>query len=364
MKVITNHYAELFIHNTPLMDVRAPVEFLRGAFPSAKNLPLMDDQQRETVGICYKNHGQDQAILKGNELVQGDMRKTRISAWVQFAKQNPNGYLYCFRGGLRSKITQQWMQDAGANLPIIEGGYKAMRAFLLKELETTAQQCSFKLVGGKTGSAKTTLINELNNGVDLEAAAYHRGSSFGRHAKEQNNQINFENILAIDFLKLRNKNIFNITLEDEARTIGKVGLPKNLFEKMRNSPIVVIEEPYEIRLERLVQEYVVNMLTEFKSQNTETAFECFSEYLLQCLEKIQKRLGPVRYETAHKMMKKALKRQKETGETSDHYDWLKTILDNYYDPMYEDQLRKREGFICFRGNYIECKEYLESSDLS
>ena len=354
-------YSQLFNNNAPLMDVRAPIEYSRGAFPNAKNLPIMDDQQREAVGTCYKDHGQDQAIAKGHELVQGELRDERIAAWVKFAEENPNGFLYCFRGGLRSKITKQWMQNAGADLPIVTGGYKALRTFLLNELELTTQQCTLKLVGGKTGSAKTILIKQLNNGVDLEAAAYHRGSSFGRHAMKQNNQINFENILAIDFLKLKHKNIHNIILEDEARTIGKVGLPKSLFEKMRNSKLVVIEEPYEARLERLLQEYVIDMYTEFENTNFERPFEYFSEYLTQSLEKIKKRLGPARYETAHKTMAQALHKHEQSDDVSGHYDWLKIILENYYDPMYEDQLKKREKFICFRGNYGECKEYLQTT---
>ena len=350
--------SEVFINSAPLMDVRAPIEYQRGAFPTAINLPLMDNQQRETVGICYNKHGQDQAILKGHELVQGELKNKRVSSWVKFANAHPDGFLYCFRGGLRSKITKQWMQEAGADLPIVEGGYKAMRTFLLNELEEAVDQCSFNLVGGKTGSAKTTLINELNNGIDLEAAAYHRGSSFGRHAKKQNNQINFENIVAIDFLKLRHKNICNIVLEDEARTIGKVGLPKSLFEKMRNSPLVVIEEPYEARLERLAKEYVIEMLAEFNNIEKQSPFICFSNYLLQSLKNIQKRLGPERYANTHHAMQEALQLHEKRDDISGHYDWLRIILDNYYDPMYEDQLKKREEFISFRGNYIECKEYL------
>ena len=43
----------LFLEQTPLLDVRAPVEFAKGAFPAASNLPLLDDLQREQVGIRY-----------------------------------------------------------------------------------------------------------------------------------------------------------------------------------------------------------------------------------------------------------------------------------------------------------------------
>ena len=33
-----------------MMDVRAPIEFERGAFPTSKNLPIMNDQQRKNRG--------------------------------------------------------------------------------------------------------------------------------------------------------------------------------------------------------------------------------------------------------------------------------------------------------------------------
>jgi len=48
------------------MDVRAPVEFLKGSFPTATNIPLLDDLQREQIGTRYKHAGQDEAIRLGN----------------------------------------------------------------------------------------------------------------------------------------------------------------------------------------------------------------------------------------------------------------------------------------------------------
>ena len=359
MQTNSDKFAKLFIDDIPLMDVRAPIEFQRGAFPNAKNLPIMDDAQREKVGKYYKTHGHELAIQKGHELIKDEIREKRIARWLAFYNKYPKAQLYCFRGGLRSKISQKWANEAGAEIPIITGGYKALRTFLLNELTLAAKTCSFMLIGGKTGSAKTILINQLVNGIDLESAAHHRGSTFGRHATEQSTQINFENRLAIDFLKLKNKNIQNIVLEDEARTIGKVGIPKVLFENMRKSPLVVIDEPFDSRLERLLKEYISDMLAEFHALDESKSFCDFSNYLLQSLENIKKRLGPVRYKSARHAMQDALFRQENKYDLTGHYDWLKIILENYYDPMYEDQLEKRNEHICFRGNYVECKEYLE-----
>ena len=39
----TDDYFDLFVNDVPLMDVRAPVEFTKGAFPCAANIPLLDD---------------------------------------------------------------------------------------------------------------------------------------------------------------------------------------------------------------------------------------------------------------------------------------------------------------------------------
>jgi len=147
----------LFLRDMPLMDVRAPAEFSQGAFPCAVNLPLMDDQERHEVGICYKQQGQDAAIKLGNKLVSGDIKAQRIAQWQTFAKQHPDAFLYCFRGGLRSRTTQQWLLESGVDLPLVNGGYKAMRRFLIDELEQSIAESRFFILGGKTGTGKKDL---------------------------------------------------------------------------------------------------------------------------------------------------------------------------------------------------------------
>ena len=49
----------LFLNDTPLMDVRAPIEANRGSFPFSENQPLLDDSQRRAIGICYKEKGEE-----------------------------------------------------------------------------------------------------------------------------------------------------------------------------------------------------------------------------------------------------------------------------------------------------------------
>ena len=88
--------------STRFIDLRAPVEYARGALPGAVNLPLLLDSEREQIGITYARNGPTAAIELGHRLVTGARRRARIHAWVEFAREHPRTCLYCARGGLRS----------------------------------------------------------------------------------------------------------------------------------------------------------------------------------------------------------------------------------------------------------------------
>ncbi|MBP8119095.1 MAG: tRNA 2-selenouridine(34) synthase MnmH, partial [Shewanella sp.] len=177
--VAAEQYREIFLNQHPMMDVRAPIEFTRGAFPNSTNLPLMLDSEREKVGTCYKQFGQQAAIALGHSLVNGPIKQQRIEAWASYVKANPNAYLYCFRGGLRSQLTQQWLKEAGIEVPYIQGGYKAMRQYLIGVIEAAPTQQPLLSLSGMTGCGKTDFLLQRKEAVDLEGIANHRGSSFG-----------------------------------------------------------------------------------------------------------------------------------------------------------------------------------------
>ena len=74
------HYRAILSADTPLIDVRAPVEFQQSAMPAAINLPLMNDEERAAVGTCYKRQGPEAALTLGHKLVDGDLRASRLKA--------------------------------------------------------------------------------------------------------------------------------------------------------------------------------------------------------------------------------------------------------------------------------------------
>jgi tRNA 2-selenouridine synthase len=355
----SNDFRTIIGEQTPLMDVRAAIEFKKGAFNQSINHPLMNDDERAKVGLCYKKNGQTAAVILGNQLVSGQNKAERLARWQNFAHHNPKGYLYCFRGGLRSQTVQSWLKSSGVNYPLLIGGYKALRQFLLNELIHIALH-PLIIVAGNTGCGKTLFLENFTNSLDLEGAAGHRGSSFGRFVEEQSNQINFENKLAEQYIKGHFAKQQPLILEDEGRLIGSVHLPKELRKAMTLAPIIVLEESVDYRLEQIYQEYIIKMTAQYQAAlGFEQGFTAFSQYLNQGLFKVRKRLGSQRYAQINTLLGKALTAQKN-GQFQHHFDWLKPLLSEYYDPMYQYQLKLKSKRVIFRGNNMECLTFLRA----
>ncbi len=352
----------IFLDGVPMMDTRAPVEFAKGAFPGVVNLPLMTDLERQKVGTCYKQHGQDAAIKLGHQLVGGDIKAERVAAWAAFARANPNGYLYCFRGGLRSQIVQQWLREAGIDYPRITGGYKAMRTFLLDTIDEAVAQCRFVVVGGMTGTGKTDVLAQLPDGLDLEGHANHRGSSFGKRATGQPAQIDFENALAVDILRKRAAGIERFVIEDEGRIVGSCNVPLSLHQGMQGYPLVWLEDGFDGRVERILRDYVIDLCAEFIAVNGEVrGFDLFAARLLQSLDNIHKRLGGERHQRLRAIMVDALGAQQHSGAVDLHRDWIAGLLREYYDPMYAYQRDSKAERIVFAGDEAAVVAYLREA---
>lgn len=382
MRPDTDDYESLFLNDTPMFDTRAPIEFKKGAFPHTVSLPLMTDIERAKVGTCYKRDGQEAAIKLGHRLVSGKTKDERMALWLDFANKNPNGYLYCFRGGLRSHTTQAWLAELGCHYPLVKGGYKAMRRFLIDRLDSICDAAidstrpeKFYIIAGQTGAAKTDLLLKYENTIDLEGLANHRGSAFGKRAAGQPSQIDFENKLAIQFLRQNHKSPNTpIFLEDESHLIGRCSIPLRLRSAMQESPIVVVVADLETRVEHSFRNYILQKLAEWEEWvavqgiyevqgrdliEEKSAFELFSEELNKSMFNIRKRLGGVRHQQLTKMLNDALSAHK-AGDNSLHREWIRVLLNEYYDPQYDYLLEKHSERIVFRGNAEEVEAYLAS----
>lgn len=328
--------AALFLEKIPLIDVRAPVEFAAGHLPGAVNLPLLDDQERAAVGAEYKLKGPEAAVALGHRLVSGANRERKISAWREFVQKNPKAIFYCFRGGLRSQISREWLRHAGTDRPLMVGGYKAARQFLLESLNSSASALKLVVIAGPTGSGKTSLVASLmERSVDLENLAHHRGSAFGAYADPQPSQVDFENQLSVELMKKTGQ----VFLEDESRMIGKLTVPAPLFDRLREAPVILIEEPIDVRIENIRREYV----------DGPSRFGSPYPGLKNSVQAISRKLGGVRTKEILELL-----------EARADKDWIRLLLEYYYDPLYHAGLKRRSPLVLFRGSVRECLKAIQT----
>ena len=329
----------------PLIDVRAPQEYHKGHTPGAINLPILDDEERRRVGIAYKQQGNAAATALGHKLVSGATKQERISAWAEQFRRHPDTCITCWRGGQRSSIAQSWLAECGLHIRRVEGGYKALRTACLGILEQArSSPTPWYVLAGRTGTGKTVILNQIDFSIDLEGAANHRGSAFGARLTPQPALATFENRLAYAWLQ---HSAQALLVEDESRTIGRLGLPESWHEKMQQAPLVLVDAEMGQRVEHIHTEYVIQAMDE-----GEAASALQARYL-DALGRIRRRLGGQLHAELETLMKEAFAGHR------DHREWIEALLTRYYDPMYDYQLGTKQHRIVFRGDKNAVTHYLQ-----
>ncbi len=355
-------FQDIILQKKSLIDVRAPIEFAKGAFPHTINLPLMSDEERHLVGIRYKEAGNNKAVELGHQLVSGEIKAARIEAWIKQIKTHPQTLLYCFRGGQRSQITQQWLSEAGITVPRLQGGYKAFRTYLMEQLESITLDKEILVIGGHTGSGKTILLKKLQESIDLEGIANHRGSSFGRYASPQPTQIDFENTLAYHLIAHDAAAHTRLIIEDESRNIGRVYIPPTLFSQFTQAKVILLESTIEERIEITYDEYILASQAEYATAHLTGAVEHpWIDTMRHNFGRIRKRLGDQGHRELTALLEEAWTYQQQHNDPTLHKRWIQKLLSDYYDPMYTYQIEQKKDRVVFRGDASEIIAYLAST---
>ena len=116
------------------------------------------------------------------------------------------------------------------------------------------------ILGGKTGSHKTTILNEIQmlgeQVIDLEGLAQHQGSAFGsRNMLQTISQEQFENKLMHQLRKMDLSK--KIWIEDESVVIGNIGIPRFFWYQMQAAKVINLEIDIETRVAYLLETYGV-----------------------------------------------------------------------------------------------------------
>lgn len=246
-----------------IIDVRSPIEYFKGHIPRAINVPLFEDAERAEIGTMYKQKGKETAVTRGLEIVSPKM--VHFVTQVKAIAQGRRVFVYCFRGGMRSNSFAWLMNTSGLEAQILTGGYKAFRNYVLQYF---GQKFKLVLLGGSTGSGKTEILKHLAalgiQSVDLEAIAHHKGSAFGAiNEPQQWPQQNFEHQLFDAFNSLNLAQL--IVLEDESQSIGFNKIPHPLWLQMKKAPIIKFDIPFELRVQKLVDDYTTTDINALKA---------------------------------------------------------------------------------------------------
>ncbi len=197
--------------------------------------------------------------------------------------------------------------------------------------------------------------------IDLEAIANHRGSAFGRFLTPQPSQIDFENRLSCALINHRHHGYKYIVLEDEGSFIGTRYIPKELVLYFKRDSMVLLECDLEDRITTTFEEYVSGAQQDYVAfYGNDNALEHWFEDIQSSIGRIKKRLGGERLKRVLGLLENAHQQQLESGDSCLHKEWVKLLLSEYYDPMYDYQIEKSKRKIQFRGNSKEVLQYLQT----
>ncbi|MBS3955900.1 MAG: tRNA 2-selenouridine(34) synthase MnmH [Methylomicrobium sp.] len=332
-----------------VIDVRSEIEYDKAHFGNTLNMPILSYAHRHDVGLTYKTEGSEAAKVLGHQLVSGDYKERMIQQWCETIKSHPQqpALIFCWRGGLRSRLAQDWIYQNGLEIFRVDSGYKGLRHEALKAIENPAP---FVVLSGMTGSGKTRLGHKLRNFVDLEALAKHRGSAFGSHfGASQPQQATFENLLAQSLYHVAD----NYVVEDESPNIGRCHLPDLFYARMVSAPMVMIETPARNRAMEIFKEYIqAPVAGGMPLPELENSFA-------KNIERIRNKLGGLECSTIKQLLSQSFQFDALNEEyTGAYLDWIERLLTHYYDKLYIHSLSLKSRKTLFTGSWQDCLDYL------
>jgi tRNA 2-selenouridine synthase len=241
-----------------LIDARSPAEFAEDHLPGAVNWPVLDDDQRCLVGTLYKQAGALPARKAGAPLAARNIAR-HLERELGSKPREWRPLVYCWRGGQRSGTLAWFLGEVGFRAARLAGGYKAWRALVRTQLGTLPTAYRYRVLCGRTGSAKTRLLQALAaegaQVLDLESLARHRGSVLGAlPGTPQPSQKHFEHLV---WQALRGFDPARpVYVESESRKIGALRVPEPLIVELRErGQCLRLLLPDAARLDLLLDDY-------------------------------------------------------------------------------------------------------------
>ena len=294
-----------------IIDVRTPAEFAEDYIPGAVNRPVLSDEERARVGTVYKQVSAFNGRKVGAALVSRNIAR-HIEEYFIERPRNWRPLVYCWRGGKRSDAMVHILREIGWDAHRLDGGYRAYRRNIVRELPELARRFNLQVLCGLTGSGKSRLLEHMERHgaqvLDLERMAAHRGSVLGDlPGQPQPSQKMFESRIWNTLRRLDPER--PVFVESESKRIGALHVPDDLMHAMWSSACVRLETATALRVALLREEY--------------DHFLCKPETLgvqLDCLAQLHGRA--------------AIERWKQMAQQSAWDPLVQELLERHYDPAY------------------------------
>ena len=203
-----------------LIDVRKTKSFKKGSFAGAISCPVKKGEKIDTLKNLSK-----------------------------FSSGHVPVHIFDDDGNTAVSLSQYY------NIQYLEGGYE--RFIKWREEAFTNNGPPLKIICGNTGSGKTDLLHSLlevgHQVIDLEQIANHRGSVFGQLEGPQPSHEHFNNTLLKLWLSQDPHQV--LWLEEKGPFLGGVGIPPPLYVRMQSSLKLILNVPFELRLNRITESY-------------------------------------------------------------------------------------------------------------
>ncbi len=240
-----------------VIDARSEGEFDEDHLPDAVNWPTLKNEERRDIGTLYKQVNAFEAKKRGAAIAARNIAN-HIEREVIDKPRDWKPLAYCWRGGQRSGALSLILSQIGFRVTLVEGGYKAFRAAVVRDIPRLVGALDWRVVCGTTGSGKTRLLQALAaqgaQVLDLEALANHRSSVLGAiPGLAQPTQKRFDTLV---WNALRGLNTTHpVFIESESKKVGNVSVPFSLIEAMRQSPCLNLVLSDAERVALLMEDY-------------------------------------------------------------------------------------------------------------
>ncbi len=240
-----------------IIDARSESEHAEDRLPGAQNWPVLNDAQRADIGTVYKQVSPFDARKRGAAMAAANIAQL-VQTHVMDKPRDWRPLVYCWRGGQRSGSLSLVLGEIGFQVSVLEGGYRDFRRAVVVELQGLPARFDFRVLCGRTGSAKSRLLRALAEQgaqvLDLEALACHRGSVLGLEpGRPQPSQKAFDTAL---WQAMRTLDPARpVYTEGESRVIGKLRLPQELIDHLRAATVLQVQMSLATRVDFLLQDY-------------------------------------------------------------------------------------------------------------